>query len=683
MIRARKCRSKRTAVVVAALLSLAVLAAPAAAQIDAPPRIGGEWLGKRPGSWAPAPAPAAAQRRAAAKAPAAALTACEEDPAFLCTTVPVPLDRRHPDGRMVNVHVEVFPHTGPGEAEGAVFVTCGGPGCSITTEPKYGFTFYVLPEIAQTRDLVYVDQRGVGLSDPIDCPGLQAGSPFSLYEDTAACHDQLGDASDLYSTTDVADDLEDVRRALGYGRIDLFGGSYAGADMLTYAVRHTKRVRSVVLSSPAVVVGTDPFYAYAPEAMTGIAAKVCGRSPACRAANPNPASAFAKVARDLRRQPVRGTGVDSGGATHEDLKVTENVLANGIMYFNGAHFTGPGEILPAMAAARGGDTVPLLRLGADTDLANGFGAPLREFSNGHGMLRGCVDGELPFDKTAGPRTRAAQFARAYAREPAFYGDISKPAWAHPGYFGFQPSPCIVRRWEDRPMYREGTRVKGVPTLVLGGEYDMPVPESVAKLATRVMSGASYVGFSAAGHDPQFWSDCGPELVQRFYAERAAGDTSCARERAGGWWVPGVFPTSVAGLPAAEQTGGPSAPARLRRLATAAAWTVMDSVQHNFFIPGDGVALRGGTVDFEEIEGGAQWTLGDARFTEDVGVDGTWTVAGERTLRRRVHRQRPRGADDRDEHRRAVPRRRREPHDPLRRRRRGGHLHGACLLRDRS
>ena len=87
----------------------------------------------------------------------------------------------------------------------------------------------------------------------------------------------------------MADDLEDVRRALGYGRIDLFGGSYAGVDMMTYAVRHAKRVRSVVLSSPAVVVGTDPFYRYAPEAMTGIAAKLCGRSPACRAAHPDPA----------------------------------------------------------------------------------------------------------------------------------------------------------------------------------------------------------------------------------------------------------------------------------------------------------------------------------------------------------------------------------------------------------
>ncbi len=628
MIRARKCRSKQAAAVAAALIALAVAAAPAAAQTDAPPRSSGDWLQKRSGGWAPRVAPAAALRHAVAPAE---LAECDEDPTFLCTTVPVPLDRRHPDGRLVNVHVEVFPHTGPGESEGAVFVTCGGPGCSITSGPKYGFAFFVLPQIAETRDLVFVDQRGVGLSDPIDCPGLQAGAASSLYEDAAACHDQLGDASDLYSTTDVADDLEAVRRALGYGRIDLFGGSYAGADMMTYAVRHTKHVRSVVLSSPAVVVGVDPFYAYAPEAMTAIAAKLCGRSPACRAATPDPARAFAKIARDLRRHPVRGTGVDSAGETHDNVKVTENLLANGIMYFGGPPFLGPGEIIPAMAAARGGDTVPLLRLGADTDPANGFGAPLREFSAGHGMVRSCVDSELPFDKTARPLARVAQQARAYAREPAFYGDISKPAWAHPGYLGFQPSPCIVRRWEDRPLYRHGTRVKGIPTLVLGGEYDLPVPEAAAKLATRVMTGASYVGMTAAGHDPQFSSDCGPELVQRFYAERAVGDTSCARQRAGGWWVPGVFPTSVDGAPAATQTGGPAASPRQRRLATAAAWTVMDSVQHNFVVPGDSVALRGGTVDFEPLDGGAEWTLGAARFTKDVSVSGTWTDPGTRSF----------------------------------------------------
>jgi pimeloyl-ACP methyl ester carboxylesterase len=562
---------------------------------------------------------------AASPAAAAAPSSCEDDPAFQCTTVAVPLDRRQPDGRTVNLHVEVFPHTGP-HSDGAVFVTCGGPGCSITAGPKYGFAFFVLPEIAESRDLVFVDQRGVGLSDPIDCEPLQAGRPFSLYEDSAACHDQLGDAADLYSTTDVADDLEDVRRALGYKKIDLFGGSYAGADMMTYAVRHGGRVRSVVLSAPAVVVGADPFYAYAPEAMTQIAAKLCGRSPACRASNPDPAGAFARTARDLRRDPVRGTGVDSEGAEHR-VKVDENLLANGIMYFSGAHFTGAGEIIPAMAAARRGDEVPLLRLGADVDPAVAHPEELREFSTGHNFVRFCVDGEFPFDKTAGRLSRAAQYARAFAREPAFYGDISKAAWAHPGYLGFQPHPCITRRWEDRPPYPAGTRVKGIPTLVLGGEYDLDVPESAARLATQVMADSTYVGIRAAGHDPQFWSDCGPELVQRFIATRSAGDTSCADVPAGGWWVPGSFPTRVADAPQAVQRAGRPATAAQRRLATVAAWTVLDSVQHNFFTPGDSVGLRGGTVVFEQLEEGVQWTLTDVRFTRDVTVDGVFRNLG--------------------------------------------------------
>lgn len=160
---------------------------------------------------------------------------------------------------MLNLHVEVFPHTGPQrKADGAVFVTCGGRGCSITAGPKYGFAFFVLPEVAETRDLIFVDQRGVTLSDVIDCPALQSGGP--LYPSAAACHNQLDDTADLYSTTDVPDDLEDVRRAFGYEQIDLFGGSYAGNDTITYAHRYPDRVRSAVVSAPSIIVGTDPFF---------------------------------------------------------------------------------------------------------------------------------------------------------------------------------------------------------------------------------------------------------------------------------------------------------------------------------------------------------------------------------------------------------------------------------------
>ena len=627
--------------IVAVLVAAVALTTPAAARPsdggDRPP-IDGGWTAKWSGpGWSAATM--AAERRSAVPAAAteggaeliaaagAVLVPCEDDPTFLCGTVPVPLDRRNPDGRMVNLHVEVFPHTGPDEqADGAVFVTCGGPGCSITLFPKYGFSFFVLPAIAETRDLVFVDQRGVGLSDVIDCPELQAGGP--LYESAAACHDQLGDTADLYSTTDVADDLEDVRQALGYEQIDLFGGSYAGPDMMTYAVRHTDHVRSVVLASPVVVVGADPFWPYPPEAMPEIVAGLCGSSPACVARHRNPAKDFARLARRLRRHPISGVGIDSTGSSHE-MTVTENIVAQFIMYNDGGGFVGPGEITPAGAAARRGDLVPLLRLAADVDPANGFDSgDVREFSAGHNLARSCVDFPLPFDKAAPKAVREAQFAAALDAEPDLYGVISKEAWAAPGYLGYQPSPCIASTWEDRPLYPAGTRVDGVPTLVLGGEYDVSVPESVSQLATEVLTDSTYVSMSGAGHDPQFWSDRGPELVQRFIADLDVGDTSCADQPAGGWWVPGSFPKRANQAPPADQASGKRVSRSTRRLVTAAAWTVMDSLRHNFTVPDDSVALRGGIVDWERIDDeSAQWTLEDARFTKDLRVSGTITGVG--------------------------------------------------------
>jgi hypothetical protein len=54
---------------------------------------------------------------------------------------------------------------------------------------------------------------------------------------------------------------------------------------------------------------------------------------------------------------------------------------------------------------------------------------------------------------------------------------------------------------------------------------------------------------------------------------------------------------------------------------------MDSLRHNFTVPDDSVALRGGTVDWEPLDDGAEWTLEDARFTKDLSVNGTITATG--------------------------------------------------------
>ncbi|MEU4197444.1 alpha/beta fold hydrolase [Kribbella sp. NPDC026611] len=550
-----------------------------------------------------------------------------EDPAFLCGTVPVPLNRRKPDGRMVPLHVEVLPHTGPAAAPaGAVFITLGGPGASISLFDKYPYVD-MLAKVSETRDLVLVDQRGVGLSTAIDCPAWQHGGPF--YPSAAQCHDQLGDTANFYSTIDVADDLEQVRRTLGYSDIDLLGASYAANDMVTYATRRPANVRSITIGAPALTVGTDPFYAYPPKGFPALVDAVCGGTPACSAANPDPASSLAWLADRLRRRPVSGTGVDSHGVPHQ-ITVTENLLATAIMFFNGGSFVGPGEITQAAVALQHGDAVPLLRLAADVDPANGFDAgDPREFSNGHWLARLCTDQPVQWDKNAGPAARLGQYAAAFAAEPAQYGPISKGAWDHEGYLGYQPLPCIASRWEDRPSYPSIARVRGVPGLVVSGQYDAGLPDEAIRIASRMIPGSALVELAGAGHQVWFYGSCGAELVQRFITTLKVGDTSCAATPPAGWWMPGSFPLTAAAAPPARQIGGPSAPADVRRLATATAWTVLDGLQHQASISGlVAGGLRGGTITYVP-DAEAPFVYDNARFTRDVGVSGatTWTADG--------------------------------------------------------
>lgn len=561
------------------------------------------------------------------------LSPCPDEPTFKCGTLPVPLNRRHPDGRTIPLHIEVFQHTGP-IGDGAVFTSEGGPGASVTLGGRHYLGPTLLADVGKSRDVVFIDQRGVGLSAAINCDAWQHGGPF--YSSAAQCHDQLGDTANFYSTTDVADDLEDVRRALGYGKIDLLGGSYAGNDMLTYTARWTGNVRSIVVGSPAATVGTDPFYAYAPKAWAGMLTTLCGRTPACHAANPDPAGTLYWLAARLGSKPLKGTGIDSHGAPHK-LTVTENLLANGIMFY--ADYVGPSEVIQAATALRHGDPVPLLRLAANVDPANGphdSGTP-REESRGHWLARTCVDQPTQWDKGASAATRQRQYAAAFKAEPAMYGPVSKGAWAAPGYAGYQPLPCIASQWEDRPNFPVGTKITGVPALVMAGELDFSLPPSVARLVTESLVGAKQLTVAGSGHIPWLWSGCAADIMQRFILTHEVGDASCARVPESPVWMPGSFPVTTAAAPLAKQTKGPSAPVDLRRAATVIGWTLMDGLQEMASIQGvTSAGLRGGAVTYEDGQD-PPFRFNRARFTRDLSVTGAvaWQgedVAGEFTVK---------------------------------------------------
>jgi pimeloyl-ACP methyl ester carboxylesterase len=106
-------------------------------------------------------------------------------------------------------------------------------------------------QVGRNRDLVMVDQRGTGGSSPLACPDryVRGADTRAVTDYLRRCFARLDADPRLYTTSVAANDLETVRRTLGYGKIDLYGASYGATLAQAYVRRYPGSVRSVVLDS--------------------------------------------------------------------------------------------------------------------------------------------------------------------------------------------------------------------------------------------------------------------------------------------------------------------------------------------------------------------------------------------------------------------------------------------------
>jgi len=169
----------------------------------------------------------------------------------LCGTVSVWENRESKQGRHLALKVMVLPALQSGASD-AFFPLAGGPGQSaVDTYPATGYT----NAIRKDRDVVLVDQRGTGGSAPLKCDLRDMTNAQQVLgeeipaERLRACREQLAQTADLtqYTTSIFADDLDDVRAALGYEKIDVFGTSYGTRAALVYLRRHGNHVRTIGL----------------------------------------------------------------------------------------------------------------------------------------------------------------------------------------------------------------------------------------------------------------------------------------------------------------------------------------------------------------------------------------------------------------------------------------------------
>lgn len=252
-------------------------------------------------------------------------------------------DRAARRGRLISLDVVVLQALSDDPAPDPVFVFAGGPGQNAASMARGWMTHW----IRDRRDIVLISQRGTGGDNRLWCelPGgdddLQAYlEPMFLERSFRDCLAQLSQNYDLtkYGTADAVDDIDDIRTALGYDRINLYGGSYGSRAELEYIRRHPDSVRTAVLNSVAPVSFINPLYhAWGAQHALDLILDDCASDPACRDAYGNIRASFNAVMATLDRGPVATQVVHPATGRPERVELSRESFGEAlrvIMYYD-------------------------------------------------------------------------------------------------------------------------------------------------------------------------------------------------------------------------------------------------------------------------------------------------------------------------------------------------------------
>ncbi|MBK9926841.1 MAG: alpha/beta fold hydrolase [Anaerolineales bacterium] len=419
-----------------------------------------------------------------------------------CGTLTVPEDRSSPSGRQIGLEVAVIPAIKRNPQPDPLFLLAGGPGQSaIETYPALiGLLF----NIHEGRDIVIVDQRGTGKSNPLRCltPEDDDLEDEEMLAKLKACPTNLDADLRFYNTEIAMTDLDDVRSALGYDKINIYGASYGTRAALTYLRMFPERVRTVTLD--AVV---DPsFILFMDAARDGQSAldkffARCEADDACKTTFPNIKDEFNDLLKRVEEKPVEITIPHP--LTHKplDLTVTQKMVTN--MVFN------------TMYAP---EIVATLPLSIHEAYANENYVPL--ISQAFLVNAGLYDGMFYAVACTEDAPLISAEEAAQLSEGTVFGDRT---------VDFSDVCSAWQKGTVSPQFREPVN-SNVPALILSGDSDPITPPWHAEKVTEHLTNDVHLVFSGMGHG-NLSNKCSIDIFESFIENASVEglDTSCVEE----------------------------------------------------------------------------------------------------------------------------------------------------------
>lgn len=499
------------------------------------------------------PTPAVPATEAATQAPVSVITSiapklqelggvkCEENTELTCVTIKVPLD--HFDAanqETIDVVFAVLPASG--ERYGMyVQAFPGGPGGEGISS---AYTGYFSDGILEHYDIVYFDQRGIGLSNPLECPVAYAKDFITymtevdnvgqegydtpeeqqaLVDDTRtyieSCVNEIGiDPAKLkfFGTDQVAEDIESFRSIIGDEKFWMYGVSYGTAVAQTYAYAHPDRLAGLILDGTInmTLSGEDSVHAQevAFEKVLLATLNACNDDKNCHA---DMGGKDAVAVYDALATQVADTPIDYQFPLPTGEKVSGKFTFNQLEYtasYQLYSLTGRMLLLKALAAAQRGDIIPMARL----------------------MYHNATIDPATFTYVGDPTFSDTMFLGVFCTDDAYFSGNQDKRIAESIVAGQASNGTVPRLdgslyvgvscafWPAAPQHptvREPLVLEGVPTFVLNATLDPATPFEEGQFVAQHLADGYHIYVEGGVHSIYGWGyDCPDQYISDFLVD---------------------------------------------------------------------------------------------------------------------------------------------------------------------
>ena len=436
-----------------------------------------------------------------------------------CGYITVPEEYSNPKPRTIRLGVVVLKSRAENVAPYPLFMMQGGPGGSTI----HDFPLFLVMNprlLGSNRDIVLFDQRGTMNSQPrLDCPEQDELTLQTLNQDLSSdealrlsleamqrCRDRLqGKDINLsaYDSLENAADVDAIRKALGYEKIDLYGVSYGTLLALQVMRLYPEGLRTVVLDSVVAPQINDMLDGVQPQvrALEKVF-QACAASEDCRQSYPELENVFYEQVNRLNAAPVQVQLTDTDNGKSYD-----------------ALLDGDAVIYAAIMMMFSTESIPLVP------------RMVYDVRAGNYQIVEQILSSITFDRSySWGMFYSVKCAEEANYSPEQVNDQDIPEQFMPLSKDSTESflkTCALWDVMDESARADDIVESDIPTLILSGGFDPTTPPAYAEEAAKTLPNSYAYLFPSGGHGELFSFSCAQDIMFAFLDDPATRpDGSC-------------------------------------------------------------------------------------------------------------------------------------------------------------